>query len=100
MAATTNKAKAEMRLGKGTLVTLVVFGCLAAVLVLSSLDLSTHSCEVCMEYHGRSQCRPVSAETIDEARRAAVTNACAFIASGVTETMACQQLPAGSESCR
>ena len=44
--------------------------------------------------------RTVSAETIDEARRAAVTNACAFIASGVTETMACQQLPAVSESCR
>ena len=68
--------------------------------VVSSLRLEAHSCEVCMEYRGRSQCRSVGGATIEEAKMAAVNNACAFISSGVTDSMACSRQTPVSESCR
>ncbi len=87
-------------IAKGALVAIVAFVALAVVLVMTSLELAGHSCEVCMEYRGRHICRTVSGASAEEAKRAAVTNACAFIARGVTETMACQQRRPLSENCR
>lgn len=86
--------------GKGALITVISLAALAAVLFLTSLELTGHSCEVCMEYRDRGRCRRVSAASIDEARQGAIINACAFIANGVTQTMACQQLRPVSENCR
>ena len=76
---------------------------LAAVLgyvVVQSLRLEAAICEVCMEYRGRSQCRTVGGASEEEARTAAITNACAFLSSGVTDSMACQRTPPSSASCR
>jgi len=71
-----------------------------AILIWQTLNLDAHSCEVCVEYHGKSQCRKVSGKTLDEARRGAITNACAFVSAGVTDSMACQRKPVVSEHCR
>jgi hypothetical protein len=68
--------------------------------VAQSFLLETASCDVCIEYHGQRQCRTVGGETIEEARRGAITNACAFVSSGVTDSMACQRTAPVSESCR
>ena len=76
---------------------------LAAVLgfvVFQSFRLESASCEVCMQYNGARQCRTVAGATRDEAREGAVTNACAFLASGVTDSMACQRTRPISETCR
>ncbi|MBV8553778.1 MAG: hypothetical protein JOY54_20960 [Acidobacteriaceae bacterium] len=43
-----------------------------------------------MSYQGRSACRTVSAKSEQAALRAGAENACADIASGVTDTMRCQ----------
>jgi hypothetical protein len=75
---------------------------LAAVLgyvVVESFRLEAATCEVCMSYNGRSQCRSVSGSTTDEARKAAITNACAFLSAGVTDTMACGRQQPVSEKC-
>ncbi|MBV9301433.1 MAG: hypothetical protein JOY62_05655 [Acidobacteriaceae bacterium] len=48
--------------------------------------------EVCMAYQGHTNCRTVSAKSEESALRSATENACADIATGVTETMRCQQL--------
>jgi hypothetical protein len=69
-------------------------------LVVQSFRLEAAVCEVCMSYHGREMCRTVGGSTADEAREAAVTNACAFLSSGVTDSMACQRQTPLSESCR
>jgi len=57
-------------------------------------------CDVCMEFRGRTACRAVEGATEQEARAGATTNACALLASGVTETMACQRAEPVSSTCR
>lgn len=68
--------------------------------IAQSLVIDAHSCEVCMEYKGRSQCRTVSAATIEQAREGAITNACAYISGGVTETIGCNSRRPASERCQ
>jgi len=68
--------------------------------VFQSLSLSEATCEVCMEYKGRRQCRTVAAATKDEAIQGAITNACAYISGGITEGMACGRMQPVSVSCR
>ena len=61
------------------------------VLIYSTMHLSQYRVEVCMEFQGRKECRTVSASTKTGALRVGAENACALIASGVTETLACEQ---------
>jgi hypothetical protein len=44
-----------------------------------------------MTYQGRSACKTVSAKSEQSAVRSAMENACADIASGVTDSMGCTQ---------
>ena len=63
----------------------------AAAVVYGTLQLPSFECEVCLNFQGRSTCRTVQAATTAEARQAAITNACALLASGVTDTLACER---------
>ncbi|HBY63642.1 MAG TPA: hypothetical protein DEH78_27770 [Solibacterales bacterium] len=58
-------------------------------LVYFSMGLRQHKAEVCITFNGRQSCRVAAGTTPEEAVRTASDNACALIASGVTETMAC-----------
>jgi len=78
----------------GTLATLV------ALVVYASLHTGTTRCEVCIVFNGRRACRAVDGASEEEALMAARTNTCAFLASGVTESMACDRTPFVSSSCR
>jgi hypothetical protein len=69
------------------------------IVVYTSFDVGTVRCEVCMAFEGDRACRAVDGASADEAKRAAVTNACALLASGVTRTMACERTPPESEHC-
>ncbi|MBZ5582537.1 MAG: hypothetical protein LAQ30_10110 [Acidobacteriia bacterium] len=51
------------------------------------------TCRVCMSFDGRRDCRTASAETREEAVRAAVTNACAQLAGGVIQSSQCENTP-------
>lgn len=62
-----------------------------ALMVYSTMSLRKNRVEVCMEYHGRKACRTASGGSPEQARRAATDNACALIASGVTDSIGCQQ---------
>ena len=64
-----------------------------AFVVYSTLGTGRHRCEVCITYQGRSACRTASAGTREQALRTATENACAQIASGVTESNQCQNTP-------
>ena len=83
----------------GIVGTLILAGVLAYV-VFQSMNLEAASCEVCMQYNGNSQCRTVGGPTVDDARQGAITNACAYLSSGVTDSMACQRTKPVSEKCR
>jgi hypothetical protein len=62
-----------------------------AFLIYSSMHIAKYRVEVCVAYHGANQCRTASADSQDHALRSAQSNACALLASGVTETMQCER---------
>ncbi len=81
-------------------VTLAALVVIVALVVVSSLRTGGVRCEACVEFGGRSACREVDAEAEAEARSGAVTNACALVASGVTDTIACQRTGVRRLECR
>ena len=62
-----------------------------AVIVYSSMNLARFRVEACMTYQGQTNCRIASGSTPEFAQRTAISNACAGIASGVTDSIACEQ---------
>ncbi len=78
---------------------LLIFAIVAYV-IAGSFSVDTHTCEVCMEYEGESQCRTVSAATIELARQGAIQNACAYISGGVTGSIGCGRGTPLSEKCQ
>jgi hypothetical protein len=78
----------------GLWITLIFCLAFLAIMFTSTRGLSTHRVEVCVEYQGHTACRIASAASRDEALRTARDNACAQIASGMTDSIACQnELP-------
>jgi hypothetical protein len=71
----------------GILFLLVVIG----VVVYSSMNLAAHRVEVCVSFRGVPACRTASGYTEEFALRTATSNACAQVASGVTDSIACEQ---------
>ncbi len=71
------------------IVFLIVF---LGVLLYSTISLTRNRrrVEVCMQFAGRTDCRVASAATEDDALRAAITNACALISGGVTDSQQCE----------
>jgi len=62
-----------------------------ALVAYSTLHGPRYRVEACMVYQGRTACKTVSAKSEQAALRSATENACADIASGVTDTMRCEQ---------
>jgi hypothetical protein len=73
-----------------TVILAVVFAVVVlGVVVYTTMGTARFRCEVCMSFQGRSACRTAAAPTEPDAPRTATENACAQIASGVTDSMAC-----------
>ena len=64
-----------------------------AVLIFTTMGTNKFRCEVCITFNGRTACRTAGASTEAQAVRTATENACAQIASGVTDSMACESTP-------
>jgi len=62
-----------------------------AFLAYTTLGHRSYRVEVCMEFQGRRACRIASGATEQEALRTAAANACTLIASGMTDSMACER---------
>ncbi len=75
------------------------FLALVGYVVYSSSYLARYQCEVCIPFRGQEVCRRVEAQTADEARRGAVTNACAVMVAGVTDTIACERTNPSRADC-
>jgi len=72
---------------------LVIGGVGAALgfLLFATLHQATVRCEACVGFEGRRACRSAAAGSVEDARRMAVSTACATIAAGVTQTLACER---------
>lgn len=76
---------------KAALIGVIFLVVVAAAIYYSTASLAAHRVEVCMEFKGMTSCRTASASTEEFALRTATNNACATIASGVTDSIACDQ---------
>ena len=63
------------------------------VLVYTTMGNARYRCEVCIVFQNRNACRTAAAATEAQALRTATENACAQIASGVTDSIACENTP-------
>jgi hypothetical protein len=84
---------------KPTVILAIAFGAaVLAVLIFTTIGTNKFRCEVCITFNGRTACRTAGASTERQAVRTATENACAQIASGVTDSMACENTPPTSLS--
>jgi hypothetical protein len=65
-------------------------GAVLAFIGFSSFHQERVTCRVCVTFNGRQDCRTASAANRQEAERTAVSNACGLLASGVTESIKCE----------
>ena len=81
---------------------LVALGFVLLVAYMTYLTMSAGQvqCEVCIEFHGRTECRTSIGKDELEAQMSATSTACGLISGGVTEGIACQNTPPKSLSCR
>ena len=69
---------------------LFLVGVLAAI-VYSTMSSTGFRVEICLNFKGRGEvCKTASGATEEFALRSARTNACGQVASGVTDTIACE----------
>ncbi len=78
------------------LVALVVLG---AALILGTRSLVRTECELCVTYRGVTTCRRGSGSSQPEAMQAAQKAACAVMASGMNESIACDNTPPTNVQC-
>ena len=86
-------------MSKSVLVAILFFLLVIGALVYSTLELSQHSCEVCITYKGQTNCSTASAPSREEATRTATDVACSPISGGMTESIQCTNTKPDSVSC-
>jgi hypothetical protein len=74
---------------KPVLAGILVVAAILALIIYSSLNLTQHRVEVCIDFKGQSRCKIASGSTKEGALRTASDNACGEMAGGVTDTLAC-----------
>ena len=77
-------------MSKPVILGIVFIAVILAVLLYSTMNLAKFRVEVCVTFNGRSDCRVASADTEEHALRTATSNACGLLASGVTDSLACE----------
>jgi hypothetical protein len=74
---------------KGVWIVVIFFIVFILFMYANTQGLKAYRVKVCMEYQGREECRTASGDTKEHALRTATDNACALIASGMTDSIAC-----------
>ena len=81
---------------KEVILGIVVVVTILSVLTYSSMQLSAHTCRVCVTYKGRTNCATASGTSREEALGTARTTACGTISGGVTGSIQCGNTPPDS----
>jgi hypothetical protein len=76
------------------------FVALIGFIIYSATGLAQVSCNVCVEFHGRTSCQPGAGTSQDEAVKTAEGVACSELATGRTESIACERTPPKSIMCK
>ena len=70
------------------------------LIVWKSIGLSKYTCEVCIEFKGRMQCRTASGSDKKTAMITARDNACAFLVASKTDGFLCGQIEPKRITCQ
>lgn len=76
---------------KPVLIAILFAAAILALIVYSTMSMAAHRVEVCVAFNGHTACRTTSGASQEFALRTAIQNACAEIASGVTDSIACER---------
>ncbi len=76
------------------------FAALIGFIIIAPTRLAKVDCQVCIEFHGKTSCKPAAGTTKDEAMKTATDIACSDLAIGRTESIACQATRPKSFSCK
>ena len=76
------------------------FAALIGFILYSTTGLAQVSCEVCIEFRGRTSCQSGAGTVREEAVRTATGIACTQLATGRTENIACERVPPISVTCK
>lgn len=78
-----------------------VFGlALLGAIAYFSIGLAQHTCEVCVTFKGRTQCRTASGTDKLLATQTAHDNACAFLVASKTDGFLCGQTHPTQVTCQ
>ncbi len=78
---------------KAAIIGVICVALLAAAIYFSMSSQAAYRVEVCVEFRGQTACGKASGASEKGAQRAATGIACSSLASGVTDSMACDQTP-------
>lgn len=79
----------------GTLFGVAILG----AIIYLSMGFNTYTCEVCITFKGRSQCRSASGADRETAMQSAHDNACAFLVNSKTDGFLCGQTAPSKVVC-
>lgn len=82
-----------------TVIAIAVIVAFVGLLVWSTFSAQTVGCEVCVEFNGGRNCAKATAATEAEAARSAQTTACGPLASGMDESIKCDNTPPVTRAC-
>jgi hypothetical protein len=87
------------RKGTRALLLIVALAIFGTALILGTRSVVQVECELCVTFHGMTTCRRGSGADADEAQRAAQKAACAVMAAGMNESIACDNTPPTNVQC-
>ena len=86
-------------MGRTTKATVLFLALLIAFVIYRSLTIAEYECEVCVTFRKQTVCRTAASGTRDASIDSAVTSACGTLASGMTESIRCQNTEPDRISC-
>ena len=84
---------------KIAIITVILVAVTLGLLILAMMGQAEVSCEVCVTFQGRTDCRTALGPNREEAVRTATDNACGLLSSGMADGISCQNTPPGSVTC-
>jgi hypothetical protein len=87
-------------MSRSTKATVVFLALFIALVVFLSVRTPRHECEVCVTFNGGTVCRTAASGTREASVESAVTSACGTLASGMTESIRCQNTPPDRVDCK
>ena len=87
------------RRGPRIVALMIALALFATVLFFGTRSVVQAECELCVTFNGVTTCRRGSGADAEEARRAAQKAACAVMAGGMNESIACDNAPPTNVQC-